>query len=196
MLLDSTHLSSNSNCSRSELDQGNCTDNDLLDLEVVPILSSFVETPGSVQQDPERKRSTLVHMKPGDVRTRSIFHIIHLTFLQYITILGHFDLRIHKGIINTHGATLQSSKSWHRFYLPSTHALCPFRCVSEGGPASLEAKIEIRPFHSGIRAIEKLSRSFADIWNPSEVELGEIQRSTKICGSSFVMVNYISTLDF
>lgn len=91
--------------------------------------------------------------------------------VQNLTLLGHYDLWVKRGVISLMGAKLHPSPRVYRVYAPSTHSLPVVKCVAgvEG-----EAEIEIKSCHSGIYRLRDISPLYQRVWNGKNTQADKL----------------------
>ncbi len=83
--------------------------------------------------------------------------ILNLVALGYP---GSYGILVKDGQITTAGATLRSSGKTHWVHAPHCHALPVLRC-----PEEAEIQLRPHPAASDLRRLERLSPTFARLWN-------------------------------
>lgn len=122
-------------------------------------------------------------------------HILNLLKkVQRLVLVGQYGITIRKGQLTLLGATLQASKTLHRVYAPSSHALPVIRCMATDIDA---AEISLHQCESGLGHLNVLSPLFGKLWNDGSGSLGPEFESLlgKKDSSSFQTVRSILSLN-
>lgn len=88
-----------------------------------------------------------------------------------MTLIGHYDLWVKRGVISLMGAKLYASPRFYRVYAPSSHSLPVIKCVSG---ADGNAEVDIRSCRCGIYRLRNLSPLFERLWNSKNSEADKL----------------------
>ncbi|TVY55558.1 Polynucleotide 5'-hydroxyl-kinase GRC3 [Lachnellula cervina] len=124
-------------------------------------LSSFKPNKNNAKE--LKDGTVLLSLAPGE------FCLIFTDMAERLVLVGQCAITVKRGQITLLGATLQASKTLHKVYAPSSHALPVIRCMATEIDA---AEVCLHQYESGLGNLKSLSPLFGKLWNDGSGPLG------------------------